>query len=284
MKRIFLALMVLVCCLPTMAQEVETSKRGVALATEYKIVVEARRSSMNFSEIDVEGAIRLVVESRTTGNIIVRAPQSLIPYISLTVSGGELKAKILAGAPASRRSNIVAEVYIPYNGRINNISTSAAAQVVVEPTISCNELELNATSASVIEVSAGTQEASIEASGASQIRATLAADELDAEFSGASTATLSGQVKDADIEVSGASTLRADKLRAANIDIECSGASKASVLGINCSTKSYGASKVVVESLAILNASAPGASTIVYSGECQVNILRNSGASSIYKK
>ena len=284
MKRIFLALMVSAFCLPTMAQDMVTSKTGVALANEHRIATEARRSSMNFNEIDVEGAIRLVVESRTTGNIIVRAPQSLISYISLAVSDGELKVKILPGAPVSRRSNIVAEVYIPYNGRINDISTSAAAQVIVEPTISCNELDLNATSASVIEIKAGAKEASIDASGASQIKAEVAANELDVDCSGASVLNLSGQVSDVEIDVSGASTLRAEKLRAASLDIDCSGASKAYVLGVNCSVDASGASAVVVECLSLLNASAQGASQIAYSRDCQVNIIRNSGASSIYKK
>lgn len=267
-----------------MAQTEETTKTGVLLANEHKIVVEARRSSMNFSEIEASRAIRVVVEERTTGNIIVRAPQSVMPYVSLSVKGNTLHATLLSGVPAQRNSNVLAEIYVPYNGRLNEITTRSAAKVIVKPTISCSELDLEASSASFIEIKAGVKQLSIEASGASQIKAELAADELEVELSGASFATLSGQVTEADLDISGASTLRAASLRASKLELECSGASKASALGVACTTKATGASSIVVESLSVLNASAFGASTIRYSGDCKVNILDNAGASSIRKK
>ena len=284
MKRIILAVAATMFCTTTFAQEADNTKTGIVLANENKIVMEARRSAMNFNEIEVSKAIRLIVEERTTGNIIVRAPQSVMPYVSLKVNDGTLRATLLSGTPVSRNSNVLAEVYVPYNGKINEIRTSSAARVIVKPTISCNELDLDAESASVIEVKASAKEVSIDASGASQIKAEMATDQLDIDFSGASVIDISGQVTVAEIEMSGASTLRAEKLRAANLGLECSGASKAYVMGINCTTEASGASGVVVECLRQLNASASGASSIVYSGNCQVNILNNSGASSIRKK
>lgn len=260
------------------------TKTGFMIADEHKVVVEARRSSMNFDEIEVSNAIRLIVEERTTGNIIVRAPQSVMPYVSLKVSDGKLSATLLSGTPAPRRSNVLAEVYVPYNGRINEIKTSAAAKVIVKPTISCDELELSASSASVIEVTAAAKEVSVDATGASTIKAEMATNELDVDLSGASVATLTGQVAKAEIDLSGASTLRAEKLRASTLDLECSGASKASAMGIQCTAEASGASAINVECLQHLNASASGASSIVYSGDCQVNTISNTGASSIRKK
>lgn len=284
MKRLIATLSLALLCVTAFAQGEETTKTGVLLANQHKIVVEARRSSMDFDEIEVSRAIRLIVEERTTGNIIVRAPQSVVPYVSLKVSNGTLHATLLPGTPVSRNSNVVAEVYVPYNGRINEIKTSAAARVIVKPTLSCNELELKASSASVIEITAGTKECSIEASGASTIKAELAADELEMELSGASIATLSGQITDGEIDLSGASTLKADKLRAAKLDLECSGASKAKALAVVCSAKASGASAIAVECLKQLSISASGASSIQYSGDCQVNTLANTGGSSIRKK
>jgi hypothetical protein len=214
MKRFIITAIAAIASVTAFAQEADNTKTGIALANEHKIVVEARRSAMNFNEINASKAIRVIVEERTTGNIIVRAPQSVMPYVSLTVKDNTLHATLLSGAPVSRNSNIVADVYVPYNGQINEITTRSAARVIVKPTITCNELDLEAESASVIEVTAAAKEVSIEASGASHIKAEVATDELDGEFSGASAITLSGHVTDADIEVSGASTLRADKLRA----------------------------------------------------------------------
>ena len=266
------------------ADEEGVTKTGILLANEHKIVVEARRSAMNFNEINASKAIRVVVEERTTGNIIIRAPRSVMPYVSLSVKDDTLYATLLSGAPVSRNSNIVAEVYVPYNGRINEISTRSAARVIVKPTIACGELDLDASSASVIEVKAGVKECSIEASGASTIKAELTTTELDIEMSGASVISLSGQAADTDIEMSGASTLKAKNLRNSKLDIECSGASKAEASAVVCSAKTSGASDVVVECSSQLNASATGGSSIVYSGDCRVNILSNSGASSIRKK
>ena len=260
------------------------TKTGILLANEHKIVMEARRSAMDFNEIEASKAIRVIVEERTTGNIIVRTPQSVIPYVSLKVKDGTLYATLLSGTPVSRRSNLLAEVYVPYNGKINEITTSAAARVIVKPTISCKELDLEATSASVIEVTAAANEVSIDASGASTIKAELTADDLDIDLSGASVATLTGQVTDAEIDLSGASTLRAEKMRTATLDLECSGASKASAIGVQCTAQASGASAINVECLQLLNASASGASSIIYSGDCQVNIISNTGASSIRKK
>ena len=284
MKRFIIAAIATIASVTAFAQEADNTKTGIALANEHKIVVEARRSAMNFNEINASKAIRVIVEERTTGNIIVRAPQSVMPYVSLTVKDNTLLATLLSGAPVSRNSNIVADVYVPYNGQINEITTRSAARVIVKPTITCNELDLEAESASVIEVTAAAKEVSIEASGASHIKAEVATDELDCDFSGASGITLSGHVTDADIEVSGASTLRANKLRAAELEIECSGASKAYALGVNCTTKASGASHINVECLAQLNATASGASSIIYSGDCVLNTISNTGASSIRKK
>lgn len=284
MKRFTATLLLTLLCVTTFAQGTENTKTGIAIENEHKIVVEARRSSMNFEEIEVSHAIRLIVEERTTGNIIVRAPQSVMPFISLKVKDNTLYATLLSGTPVSRNSNVIAEVYVPYNGRIEEITTSAAARVIVKPTISCNELELKASSSSVIEVKAGAKEVSIDAVGASTIKAELACDKLESEMSGASTAILAGQVTKAEIELSGASTLQGKKLRAANLELECSGASKANALAVVCTASASGASGIDVECLQQLNASASGASSITYSRECAINIISNTGASSIRKK
>lgn len=285
MKRMFSFLAAVAICATAIAQGEDNTKTGVMLANEHKIVVEARRSSMNFDEIEASYAVRVIVEERTTGNIIVRAPQSVIPYVSLSVADNTLRVTILRGAPISRSSNLLAEVYVPNNGRINKISTSSAARVVVKPAIVCQELELDATSASMIELAADVKDLSIEASGASQIVAQLTSEELDVDLSGASIVKLSGEAtREADIELSGASTLRAEQLDVAILDCECSGASKAYVKGAVSTIKASGASAIEVECSALLSASALGGSSVIYSGECQVNIVSNAGASSIHKK
>ena len=56
MKRIFLTVLAAVLCSVALAQSEENTKTGILLANEHKIVVEARRSSMNFNEIEASRA------------------------------------------------------------------------------------------------------------------------------------------------------------------------------------------------------------------------------------
>lgn len=241
------------------------TKTGIVLANEHKIVVEARRSAMNFDKIEVSNAIRLIVEERTKGNIIVRAPQSIMPYVSLMVKDGTLYATLLRGTPISRRSNLLAEVYIPNNGQIREIEAESAARVIVKPTIMGEELDLNA-------------------KGASTIKCKMEVVELDVELAGAANAELCGRAEKGDIEVSGASTLQAEKLEVSSLELECSGASKATSKATFCEAKSFGASAIIIECSQQLNATAKGASSITYSGDCKINTIANSGASTIIKK
>lgn len=263
MKRFISTISLVLLCVVAFAQE--NTKTGIMLENEHKIVVEARRSSMNFDEIEVTNAIRLIVEERNDGNIIVRAPQSVLPFVSLEVKDGTLYARLLACAPVHRNSNLAAEVYIPYNGRIKEIETRSAARVVVKPTLVAEEVDLKASSASTIEVK-------------------LSSGELDAELSGASTMELSGAVAKADIEASSASTLHASKLQVTHLELECSSASTAEVSAVIAEVEASSVSTINVECSKQLNASASSGSSINYSGDCQVIKQSSTGASSINKK
>lgn len=281
MKRITSIIILLALALTVSAEDTKT---GVALQNQHKVVMEARRSDMNFNEIDVVGAIRVIIEERTAGNIIVRAPQSVVPYVLLSVEDGTLHASLLKGVPVSRSSDIIAEVYIPNNGKINDIEAAASAHIIVKPTLLANELDIEAIGASHIEFKSHSREISIDAAGASTINADVATAELDIDLSGASTLKIKGSATNGDLEVAGASTILAQELLVAALDVECIGASKARVCATNCNAEATGASSIDVECHTLLNASAAGASAITYSGECKVNPISNTGASSIRKK
>lgn len=263
MKRFISTISLVMLCVVAFGQE--STKTGILLENEHKIVVEARRSTMDFNEIEVANAIRLIVEERTDGNIIVRAPQSVMPFVSLEVKDKTLYARLLAGAPVYRNSNLAAEVYIPNNGRIKEIETRSAARVIVKPTLVAQEVEL-------------------KANGASAIEAKLSSSKLEAELSGASTMKLSGVVIDADIEASSASTLKAAKLQAKHLELECSSASSAEVSAAICDIEASSVSTVEVECSQQLKASASSGSSITYSGDCQIITQSSTGASSIRKK
>ena len=107
-----------------------------------------------------------------------------------------------------------------------------------------------------------------EVSGASSGNlSSVKADELELKASGASKIKIEGTANQLNVEASGASTIDAENLKAENAEVNASGASKADV----------SAEKD-------LDAEASGASKITYTGEPK-NIKQNSsGASSITKK
>lgn len=108
----------------------------------------------------------------------------------------------------------------------------------------------------------------INISGASDGKITnVRADSLKLKASGASEVMISGEAKKLKADASGASEIDAENLKVEDVEVEASGASKATVLAANS-----------------LEAEASGASKIFYAGEPK-NLKQNaSGASSISKK
>lgn len=258
---------------------------SVNLSKNGKIVMKAVKSSMNFEKIEVARCIRLVVEERTGGNIVVRANEAIMPYIELSVAKGVLKAKISDKIGIRRKSgDVVAEVYVPNNGRIRSIDASGASTVVVKPLLTAAELDIEASGASRIELKADAGETDIESAGASRINADISGTKCDIEVSGASTLNLSGSVRSGSVDVSGASKCNASDMKFDSLDIEVSGASTAYVSATKCIVDVSGASKADVYCDGVLSAEASAASSVRYSGDCRTNRLSSSGASSIKRK
>lgn len=250
-----------------------------------KIVMKAVKSKMNFEKIEVSRCIRLTVEDRTEGNIIVRANEAIMPYIELSVAKGVLTARISDRIGIRQKSgNIVAEVYVPYNGRIRSIDASGASTVAVKPLLTAAELDIKASGASRIELKADAGESDIESSGASSIKADISGNKCDIDVSGASVLNLSGSVRNGAIDIAGASKCNASDMKFDSLDVEVSGASVAYVSATECTVDVSGASKADVYCDGVLSAEASAASTVRYSGNCRTNHLSSSGASSIKKK
>lgn len=260
-------------------ETVETAKKG-------KIVMRAHKSNMNFEKIDVSRCIKLTVEDRTDGNIIVRAGESIMPYVELSVAKGVLKALISDKVGVRKMSEgVVAEVYVPNNGRIRSIKAMAASTVVVKPMLDVvGKLDIEAGGASKIDLSANAGEAEIDCSGASRVVADIRGNGCEVDLSGASKLLLSGSVRQGAIDMSGASTLNASDMKFDSLSIEVSGASSANVSATKCIAEVSGASKADVYCDGVLSAEATGASSLRYSGDCRTTHLSSSGASSIKKK
>lgn len=108
----------------------------------------------------------------------------------------------------------------------------------------------------------------VETTGAAKVTANGISNESFAiESTGASKVSLSGETAKLDIDITGASLVDAEQMKAGDVDVKASGASK---INVNVSGE--------------LHTEASGASRIVYSGEPRSIDNHASGASSISKK
>ncbi len=257
MKKLFLSLVVAAAAL-------------MPVGLHAQPVTVARQSKMDFSKIEASGAVNLHVEERTTGNIIIRTTQRMLDCLELAVSDGTLKVRLDAGKCGGSgkrwfnfRNTDDVDIYIPYNGRIGSIELSGAADIDVRPTLKSQGLVIAASGASDVDL------------------AGIEVETLDVVLSGASDMECRGKAASANVAVSGASEFDGEHLLVGALNVAASGASEASAKAARCTAMASGSSEIDVECSEHLTASASGASDIRYKGGCMVDILQNSGMSSI---
>lgn len=257
---------------------------GVASADSGKVIMKAVKSRHSYTAVEVFSPIKVVVENRTEGNIIIRATERMMSHIVLKVEGKTLKISS-DFKQINRNDNIpIAEVYLPYNGNLYSFEATAVSSIDVKPVLSAEKLDIECIGASRMTLKGKANKADIEVAGGSNVDAEIQCTTLEAEVAGAAVLNLEGSATKADIDVAGAATLNADEFNCSRLEAEVVGASKAAVKGEICTINVVGASSATVECSSQLTASAVGASSIRYTGDCKVNIVENMGASSIKKR
>ena len=192
-----------------------------------KKIIENRKSAMLFDEIVVEGPIYLTISDRRDGDILVRTDENIMPLVKMEVNDGTFRAKLTYGDAIE--GDVRVEIEMPYNGRIDEISASAASKVRVCPRLVGEDIEIKAT-------------------GASRIWADLHAKSVDVELGGASSAELTVEGEEVDISVWGASSINNLKVKALDCEIYATGASKivGTLTTTECEGESAGASKITL--------------------------------------
>ncbi|MBQ5700916.1 MAG: DUF2807 domain-containing protein [Alistipes sp.] len=264
---------------------------GAAVAdnSDNNLVMKAVKSNMEFSSISAGPLVKIFIEERTEGNIIIRAPKDIIEFVELKVEDGELCVGYKRDTEISfngknRSTEQVAEIYIPNNGKLCEFEVAACSTIDVKPAIKANKIDIDCVGVASINLKGTAEKVDIAVRGASNIDVDIVCTELDCEVLGASKARISGSATKAEFEILGASTLRASELKTSQLEADISGASTADICSESADIEASGASNANIECTTKLTASASGASTIRYSGDCSVNITRNSGASTIRKK
>ena len=249
------------------------------------VVMKAVKCNSEFTKIAVGPAIKVFVEDRTEGNIIIRATKSIIDDVKLEVSGDELSVSYNKDMHFNKKSgHTFAEVYIPNNGKLCDFTVAAAAIVEVKPKLSVKRLNIECIGASVITLAAEAESAEAEIVGASNATLDIVCTKLNCELMGAAKATINGSATEAEFDICGASTLKAAEFKASQLKADIAGASKANLSADMADIEVSGASNAHIDCSTLLKADAAGASSIRYTGKCQVNIENNSGASKIKRE
>lgn len=185
-------------------------------------VTEMRKIS-SFEGIDVSSSINVTVsDGNYNGEISVEAPDNIMNRITTEVKNGVLIMKI-NGTVNLKNASI--KIKFPHQ-KLRSFNLSGATNVTVVPTQKVEKL-------------------AVDLSGASNLKLDVVSNTISVDNSGASSMKISGNVQDLNISVSGASSFIGKDLKAANVNVDCSGASSTTVWAVNSLTAdSSGASSV----------------------------------------
>lgn len=234
------------CSIDLSGNDTKNGKSGLSLS---KLVKASDRTEKEvrkvqaFEGIDVSSAIKVeVLDGSATNVITIDAPDNILQYIKTEVKNNMLVVYI---DRSISMNNSEVKISFPHQ-KIRNIKASGASVVKINGQHKVEDFKIGASGASVIKTSVIANTISIEGSGASSIE-------------------VSGNTQSLNIGISGASSFKGKALKAANVDVECSGASNATVWAVDQ-----------------IKASGSGASSIRYINEPGLQVKKSvSGASSV---
>ena len=198
-----------------------------------------------FSQVNVSSAFTVEVTQSEAYRVEVTVDDSLLDRLDIRVSGDTLYIGLKPGV--SIRGSAVMEA------------------VVTMPALTGLDLS-GATRGTLSGFNSG-KAFSANVSGASRLSGDITCGDARFDVSGASRLELAGAAKDLRVNASGASTVSLDDFPAADANVEASGASRATV-----------------NARGVLNATASGASTVLYTGDPASVRENTSGASTVRGK
>lgn len=203
------------------------------------------RSITGFDALDVSDAIDVEVTfDPNVESVVVEANSNLHQYILTDVVSGRLKIRIKNNVRFKSGAKI--KVFVSTE-LLDEVGISGASRVEFTNELVTSFLDL-------------------DISGASTFQGGMTVTDFEAEASGASNIEIWGSSNASKMDLSGASKITDEDFAMNDLDIDLSGASRAT-LTVN----------------GVMNISASGASSLDYYGTGLINNLESSGASSINK-
>jgi len=195
----------------------------------------------DFTKIDVNGTFQVDVTYSKEESVTVEAPSNLHQYIELDVESGTLIIQFAKKTSISSHGAIMIHIK---TAKLNDFTQSGASSIALNNSLNDDLF-------------------TIESSGAASFKGEVDVDKASIELSGAANVDLFGTATTADIELSGASHLNDYDFNVANLSVDLSGASSATIT-----------------SRKTINGDLSGASSLNYKGDPNIKDLSTSGASS----
>ena len=211
-----------------------------------KKITTEERTIGTYEKLSVYDAFDVsVTYGSATSKITVEANDNLMKYIITELDGDYLVIKLDSKISVKSSATLKINITVP---KLTEIKASGASSVEFLSELSTSNLNLNLSGASALKGDVNLTSCNFNLSGASQI-------------------DVAGSINTAIIELSGASSIGNYNCSIDNLSIDLSGASSGS-LTLN----------------EIINIDASGASSLNYKGNCTINTIELTGASSINKK
>lgn len=222
----------------------------------------------DFTRVAVSSAFEVEIVQSSTWSVSVTAQEKLFENINVQRNGDKLEINLNWGwgtwlsnwSYQRPKAKITMPVF-------TGLDLSGASKGTVTGFKSDNNADILVSGASNLNINLEAADMDMEITGASRIEGTIKAARIRAEISGASRATLSGSAENIDLNASGASTVDLEDVVTKKVDVNLSGASKATV------------SPEESMKLAI-----SGASSLSYTGNPALEAIEVSGASTVHKK
>ena len=211
-----------------------------------KKITTEERTIGTYEKLSVYDAFDVsVTYGSATSKITVEANDNLMKYIITELDGDYLVIKLDSKISVKSSATLKINITVP---KLTEIKASGASRVEFLNELNTNNLTL-------------------DLSGASSLTGNLNLSSCNFNLSGASHTDVAGSINTAIIELSGASSIGNYNCSIDTLSINLSGASSGS-LTVN----------------EIINIDASGASSLNYKGNCTINTIELTGASSINKK
>lgn len=148
------------------------------------IIKEQSRGNMDFSAINISGAVDVFISHATDASVMVSGDENLIDSIETRVDDGVLYIRFKKGFGYSSKKGL--KVTVPNNGHISSIAASGSSDVLVEKTLTANDLEISCMGSSDFKGAVKAQTCKLTFLGSSDFKGDIQAQECKLSFQGSS--------------------------------------------------------------------------------------------------